>query len=56
MAKHEVVIHENNGATKDVAPYTGSYIVKETVKLPVAQLSTIVCAVLASASMGSVPN
>ena len=33
MAKHEVVIHENNGATKDVAPYTGSYIVKETVKL-----------------------
>ena len=32
MAKHEVVIHENTGATKDVAPYLGSYIAKETVK------------------------
>ena len=33
MAKHEVVIHENKGAMKDVAPYTGSYIAKETIKL-----------------------
>ena len=32
MAKHEVVIHENTGATKEVAPYLGSYISKETVK------------------------
>ena len=32
MAKHEVVIHENTGATKDEAPYLGSYIAKETVK------------------------
>ena len=29
---HEVVIHENTGATKDFAPYLGSYISKETVK------------------------
>ena len=33
MARHEVVIHENKGALKDTAPYTGSYIAKETVKL-----------------------
>ena len=33
MAKHEVVIHENKGAMKEVAPYTGSYISKETIKL-----------------------
>ena len=33
MAKHEVVIHENKGAMKEVAPYTGSYIAKETIKL-----------------------
>ena len=32
MAKHEVVIHENTGATKELAPYLGSYIAKETVK------------------------
>lgn len=32
MAKHEVVIHENKGATKGVAPYTGVYIAKETVR------------------------
>ena len=32
MAKHEVVIHENTGATKDQAPYLGNYIAKETVK------------------------
>ena len=32
MAKHEVVIHENTGATKESAPYLGSYIAKETIK------------------------
>ena len=32
MSKHQVVIHENTGATKDVAPYLGSYIAKETVR------------------------
>ena len=33
MARHEIVIHENTGATKDVAPYLGSYIAKETIRL-----------------------
>ena len=33
MARHEVVIHENTGATKTVAPYLGSYISKETLTL-----------------------
>ena len=32
MAKHEVMIHENTGATKESAPYLGSYISKETIK------------------------
>ena len=32
MAKHEVVIHENRGATKEAAPYTGVYIARETVR------------------------
>ena len=32
MSKHQVVIHENTGATKEVAPYLGSYIAKETVR------------------------
>ena len=32
MAKHEVIIHENTGATKEAAPYLGNYIAKETVK------------------------
>ena len=31
MARHEVVIHENTGATSESAPYTGTYISKETV-------------------------
>ena len=26
MAKHEILIHENTGATKVAAPYLGSYI------------------------------
>ena len=33
MARHEVVIHENTSATHDVAPYTGSYIAKETLRM-----------------------
>jgi len=33
MAKHEVVIHENTGALKTVAPYLGVYVSKETVKI-----------------------
>ena len=32
MAKHEIMIHQNTGATKESAPYLGSYIAKETVK------------------------
>ena len=32
MAKHEVIIHENTGATKESAPCLGSYVSKETVK------------------------
>ena len=33
MARHEVVIHENTSATKESAPYLGSYIAKETIAL-----------------------
>ena len=33
MARHEVVIHENTSATKEIAPYLGSYIAKETIAL-----------------------
>ncbi|MDD6029795.1 MAG: hypothetical protein PUE68_03155 [Kiritimatiellae bacterium] len=33
MAKHEIVIHENTGATAAAAPYLGSYVSKETVRL-----------------------
>ena len=40
MARHEIVIHENTGATKEVAPYLGSYIAKETIAL--AQLASAV--------------
>ena len=31
MARHEVIIHQNTGATSESAPYTGTYISKETV-------------------------
>ena len=31
MARHEVKIHANNGATSEKAPFTGSYITKSTV-------------------------
>ena len=33
MARHEVVIHENTGALKTDAPYLGSYIAKETIRI-----------------------
>ena len=32
MAKHEIIIHENTSATKESAPYLGSYLSKETIK------------------------
>lgn len=28
MAKHEIILHENTGATKEKAPYLGSYVTK----------------------------
>ena len=33
MARYEVVIHENTGALAATAPYTGSYISKETLRM-----------------------
>ena len=33
MARHEVVIHQNTGALAATAPYTGSYISKETLRM-----------------------
>ena len=33
MAKHEIVIHENTSASKETAPYLGSYIAKEQVRI-----------------------
>ena len=33
MARHEVVIHQNTGALAATAPYTGSYIAKETLRM-----------------------
>ena len=55
MARHEVVIHQNTGATSESAPYTGTYISKETVGesafaeavaskcgLPAIQVATII--------------
>ena len=55
MARHEVVIHQNTGATSESAPYTGNYISKETVAesafaeavaskcgLPAIQVATII--------------
>jgi len=32
MAKHEITIHENTGATKTSAPYLGTYVTKAQVK------------------------
>ena len=40
MARHEIVIHENTGATRAAAPYLGSYIAKET--LAMAQFASAV--------------
>ena len=34
MARHEIVIHENTGATKGSAPYLGSYIADATATIP----------------------
>ena len=55
MARHEVIIHQNTGATAENAPYLGSYIAKETVPqetfvesvaakcgLPAIQVATII--------------
>ena len=36
MARHEIVIHENTGALSETAPYTGSYISKETLRTAAA--------------------
>jgi hypothetical protein len=33
MAKHEIVIHENTGATKESAPFLGGYVTKNTIDL-----------------------
>ena len=33
MARHEVVIHQNTGALAATAPYIGSYIAKETLRM-----------------------
>ena len=33
MAKHEITVYQNTGATKETAPYIGSYISKETLRL-----------------------
>ena len=33
MARHEIVIHENTSATREAAPYLGSYIAKETLRM-----------------------
>ena len=33
MAKHEITIHENKSVTKEVTPYTGTYISKETFRI-----------------------
>ena len=36
MARHEIVIHENTGATKESAPYLGSYIADVTATIVTA--------------------
>jgi len=33
MAKLEIMIHENTGATKESAPYLGTFVTKDTTKL-----------------------
>ena len=44
MAKHEITIRENTGATKDKAPYLGNYVSKETVKIdPISEAVSKLC-------------
>ena len=44
MAKHEITIRENTGATKTTAPYLGTYVSKETVKIdPVSEAVAKLC-------------
>lgn len=44
MAKHEITIRENTGATKAVAPYLGNYVSKETVKIdPISEAVAKLC-------------
>lgn len=44
MAKHEITIRENTGATKAVAPYLGTYVSKETVKIdPISEAVAKLC-------------
>ena len=44
MAKHEITIRENTGATKERAPYLGTYVSKETVKIdPISEAVAKLC-------------
>ena len=44
MAKHEITIRENTGATKELAPYLGNYVSKETVKIdPISEAVSKLC-------------
>ena len=44
MAKHEITIRENTGATKATAPYLGTYVSKETVKIdPISEAVAKLC-------------
>ena len=44
MAKHEIMIHENTGATKETAPYLGTYVTKSTVKIdPISEAVSKLC-------------
>ena len=49
MARHEVILHENTGATKEQAPYLGSYVTKNT-----TALSGIIPAAAARAGMPAI--
>ena len=44
MAKHEITIRENTGATKEQAPYLGHYVSKTTVKIdPISEAVSKLC-------------
>ena len=44
MAKHEITIRENTGATKEIAPYLGTYVSKDTVKIdPISEAVSKLC-------------